>query len=43
MKLNPTKCVFTMKVGRFLGFLVSTKGIKSNPKKIKAILDIIPP
>ena len=43
MKLNPAKCVFTIKVGRFMGFLVSNKGIKSNPKKIQAILDIIPP
>jgi hypothetical protein len=37
LKLNPEKCVFGVKKGKFLGCLVSTKGIKANPNKIKAI------
>jgi hypothetical protein len=35
-KLNPEKCVFGVKKGKFLGFLVSTKGIE-------AILRMEPP
>ena len=33
LKLNPEKCVFGVKKGKFLGCLVSTKGIKANPRK----------
>jgi ribonuclease HI len=43
LKLNPEKCVFGVKKGTFLGFLVSTKGIKANPNKIEAILRMEPP
>jgi hypothetical protein len=38
LKLNPEKCVFGIKKGKFLGCLVSTKGIEANPNKIEAIL-----
>jgi hypothetical protein len=38
LKLNPEKCVFGVKKGKFLGCLVSTKGIEANPRKIEAIL-----
>jgi hypothetical protein len=38
LKLNLKKCVFGVKKGKFLGCLVSTKGIKANPSKIEAIL-----
>jgi hypothetical protein len=37
--LNPKKCVFRVKRGKFLGCLVSTKVIKANSLKIKAILE----
>jgi hypothetical protein len=37
-KLNPEKCVFGVKKGKFLGCLVSTKGIEANPSKIEVIL-----
>jgi hypothetical protein len=37
LKLNLEKCVFGVK-SKFLGCLVSTKGIEANPSKIKAIL-----
>jgi hypothetical protein len=43
LKLNPEKCVFRVKKGKFLGCLVSTKGIKTNPSKIEAILQMEPP
>jgi hypothetical protein len=33
--LNPEKCVFGVKKGKFLGCLVSTKGIEANSNKIE--------
>ena len=42
MKLNPSKCTFGVASGKFLGFMVSHRGIEANPKKIKAILDMKP-
>ena len=39
MKLNPTKCIFAISLGKFLGFMVSQQGIKANPDKIKAIME----
>ena len=43
MKLNPSKCAFGVASGKFLGFMVSHRGIDANPEKIKAILDMKPP
>jgi hypothetical protein len=43
LKLNPEKCVFGVKKGKFLDCLVSTKGIEANPSKIEAILQMEPP
>ena len=43
MKLNPTKCAFGVSVEKFLGFIVNNRGIKANPDKIKAVLDMQPP
>ena len=43
MKLNPSKCAFGVSSGKFLGFLVSHRGIEANPDKIQAILDMKPP
>ena len=43
MKLNPSKCAFEVSSGKFIGFMVSHRGIKANPEKIKAILDMKPP
>jgi hypothetical protein len=42
LKLNPEKCVFGVKKSKFLGCLVSTKGIEANPSKIEAILRMEP-
>ena len=43
MKLNPNKCAFGVSSGKFLGFMVSQRGIEANPDKIQAILDMEPP
>ena len=40
MKLNPSKCAFGVSSGKFLGFMVSQRGIEANPDKIQAILDM---
>ena len=37
MKLNPQKCVFGVTKGKLLGYVVSQKGIETDPAKIKAI------
>ena len=37
MKLNLEKCAFEVCLGKFLGFMVIHKGVKSNPKKIMVI------
>jgi hypothetical protein len=43
LKLKLEKCVFGITKGKVLGCLVSTKGIKANPDKIKAITHMQPP
>ena len=43
MRLNPNKCTFGVRSGRFLGFLVSREGIRANPEKLQAIMDMAPP
>ena len=34
MKLNPSKCAFSVVLGKFLGFKVSQRGIEANPEKV---------
>ena len=43
MKLNRNKCVFGVTAGKFLGFMVSERGIKVNLEKIRAIVELAPP
>ena len=43
MKLNPTKCVFAVALGKFLGFMVSQREIEANPDKVKAIIKVKSP
>ena len=43
MRLNPNKCTFAVRAGKFLGFMVSQRGIKANLEKIQSILDMRPP
>ena len=42
MKLNLTKCAFGVSAGKFLGFIVNSRGIEANPNKIKVALDMQP-
>ncbi|XP_074378044.1 uncharacterized protein LOC141719566 [Apium graveolens] len=43
LKLNPEKCTFGVGAGKFLGFMISNRGIKANPEKIKAIQEMKAP
>ena len=43
MKLNPNKYAFGVTAGKFLGFMVSQRGIEVNPEKIQAIMELEPP
>ena len=43
MKLNPNKWVFGVTVGKFLGFMVSQRGIEVNLEKIQAIMELASP
>ncbi|XP_027155826.1 uncharacterized protein LOC113756302 [Coffea eugenioides] len=43
MRLNPKKCTFGVRSGKFLGFLVSREGIRANSDKLQAIMDMAPP
>ena len=43
MKLNPTKCAFGVSSGKFLGHLVSRRGIEANPEKIRAVINMRSP
>ena len=42
MKLNPGKCAFGVLLGKFLGFMVSQRGVEANLDKIRAILEMTP-
>ncbi|XP_027099188.1 uncharacterized protein [Coffea arabica] len=43
MRLNPKKYTFGVRSGKFLGYMISKEGVRANPDKIKAILDMAPP
>ena len=43
MKLNPVKCAFEVSAGRFLGFMMTQRGIEANPSWLKAILESLAP
>ena len=38
LKLNPEKCVFGVEVGKFLGFLITERGIKVNHENCAVII-----
>ena len=40
MRLNSAKCVLKVSSGKFLGFMVSQRGIEANPENVKAILNM---
>ncbi|XP_074377708.1 uncharacterized protein LOC141719230 [Apium graveolens] len=43
MRLNSLKCSFGLTSGKFLGFLVSQRGIEADPSQIKAIFEMKDP
>ena len=43
LRLNASKCSFSMGLGKFLGYMVTHCGIEINPDQIKAINSIQPP
>ena len=43
MKLNPNKYAFGVASRKFLGFMMSQRGIEANPKKVQAILNMKSP
>ena len=43
MKLNPAKCVFVVASGKFLGFMVSQRGLEPNRDKVNAIIEVKSP
>jgi hypothetical protein len=43
LRLNPEKCVFGIHKGKVLECLVSTKGIETNPDKVKALIEMQDP
>ncbi|VFQ64914.1 unnamed protein product [Cuscuta campestris] len=43
LRLNPKKCIFAVRTGKFLGFMVTKRGIEPNPEKIRAITEMQAP
>jgi hypothetical protein len=43
IRLNPHKCVFYVESNRFLDFILSHQGIRVDPLKVEAILNLPPP
>ena len=41
--MNPTKSFLGVSSGKFLGFIVTSKGISLDPEKVRAIQDMPPP
>jgi len=43
MRLNPEKCAFGVEGGKFLGFMLTHRGIEANPDKCKVIIEMRSP
>ena len=43
MKLNPNKCAFRVNGGKFSGFILTYRGIETNPEQCKTILEMKSP
>ena len=41
--LNTAKCAFGVSFGNFLGYLVTRRGIETNPEQIMTINDLVRP
>ena len=42
-RLNASKCSFSVRSGKFLGYMMTHRGIEVNPDQIKAIKSLQPP
>lgn len=40
MRINPDKCTFGVQVDKFLGLMLTHRGIKANPDKCQTIIDM---
>ncbi|RDX98499.1 Retrovirus-related Pol polyprotein from transposon 17.6, partial [Mucuna pruriens] len=43
LRLNPEKCSFGVQAGRFLGYMLTERGIEANPEKCRAIINMRSP
>ena len=43
LKLNQEKCSFGIQIGKFLGFMLTDRGIEANPDKCRAIMEMSSP
>jgi len=43
MRLNPLKCTFGVPAGKFLGYMLTNKGIEAHPDKCRAVLELKSP
>ncbi|XP_057452841.1 uncharacterized protein LOC130744695 [Lotus japonicus] len=43
MRLNPDKCTFGVRSGKFLGYMLTNRGIELNPDKCQAIMNMKSP
>jgi hypothetical protein len=43
MMLNHKKCIFDVSLGKLLGYMVSSRRIDANPKKVEVIGKLQPP
>ena len=43
MKPNPAKCPFGVSFGKFLGFMVTQRGIEVNPDQVKTVANTLAP
>jgi hypothetical protein len=43
MMLNHKKCVFGVSSGKLVGYMVSSRRIDANSKKVEAIMNLQPP
>ena len=43
LRLNADKCAFRVGAGKFLGYLITKRGIEVNPDQIEAVQHLKPP
>ena len=41
IKLNPLKCAFGININKFIGFLVTQRGIEMNSNQVKVVLETL--